>query len=786
MADKRLILLHHSHTDIGYTELQSRITGWHVDFIRQALRIIQDNTTDTPFKWNCETFWAVEKFLEVASENEKAALAEAIQKGYIGLSASYLNFSEVLNQPVMDRLVKRAVDYAESIGVNIDSAMTADINGYGWSFSQTLYDNGVQNLFSCVHTHHGMYPVGKYHRPFWWETPAGDQILVWNGHHYHYGNELGLAPDANSSYMTKDECDAETIYTDYWKVAETRIPRVWEELEKENYPYDFLPVMISGLRTDNSPPSAKIIEAVSRWNKEHGDICTIEMKTLSEFFGLLRKANVDIPVFSGDWPDWWTDGTACAPDTLRVFREAQRGYELLKELCKSQKLEINPFDPEIDTLLGMYAEHTYGASYSVTRPWELKGQAISARKKAYAALAYDKVEEKLDSAYREMGHLPLQTDISFHYTVINPQKIKIAGTAVLPVGHYEYHELLFGKKAKILDESGCAVLHQLVDGAQNMEFHVPVELESGEKKSFTIEADEEPLDSFKEKRIPLKENVIESGSAKICFDDTGITSWMDKDSGRELLRKDYNHPAFSLLYENTPMKDESEVWGLRGSMGQNRRLESTKQYVSKIDEVNRIASGPFFNEYEFTYTIKGADNCKLRLRIPQNGQYASISIRMNKQSDWSPENMFCSIPFNAGDKKTQIILDKFGAKVRPRIDQLPGTLVDFYAFDKGISFVEEDDGVSLASLDANLLQLGPLTADPRKLHDPQNANSDNALPYIWLMTNYWETNFDASLGGFHEFRFIVQWGKGYSDESKSRRELSFSSHNLTVIRTKKE
>jgi hypothetical protein len=30
-------IIHHSHTDIGYTETQQRITRWHVDFIRQAL-----------------------------------------------------------------------------------------------------------------------------------------------------------------------------------------------------------------------------------------------------------------------------------------------------------------------------------------------------------------------------------------------------------------------------------------------------------------------------------------------------------------------------------------------------------------------------------------------------------------------------------------------------------------------------------------------------------------------------------------------------------------------------
>ena len=52
-------------------------------------------------------------------------------------------------------------------------------------------------------------------------------------------------------------------------------------------------------------------------------------------------------------------------------------------------------------------------------------------------------------------------------------------------------------------------------------------------------------------------------------------------------------------------------------------------------------------------------------------------------------------------------------------------------------------------------QLGErlLAGDPRLDDDP-------AHPYAWLSNNFWETNFDAELGGFHEFRFAVIAGAG--------------------------
>jgi hypothetical protein len=40
-------------------------------------------------------------------------------------------------------------------------------------------------------------------------------------------------------------------------------------------------------------------------------------------------------------------------------------------------------------------------------------------------------------------------------------------------------------------------------------------------------------------------------------------------------------------------------------------------------------------------------------------------------------------------------------------------------------------------------------------------------PYGWLMTNFWETNFDASLGGFHEFRYRVEWGSHLANHTSA-------------------
>ena len=38
----QIFLIHHSHTDIGYTERQEKLVRYHVDFIKQAIDILNE------------------------------------------------------------------------------------------------------------------------------------------------------------------------------------------------------------------------------------------------------------------------------------------------------------------------------------------------------------------------------------------------------------------------------------------------------------------------------------------------------------------------------------------------------------------------------------------------------------------------------------------------------------------------------------------------------------------------------------------------------------------------
>lgn len=774
---RKILVIHHSHTDIGYTNLQNRIEKWQIDFIHQALDIIDDDI-NAGFKWNCESFWVLERFLQQASQQDICKFIKAVRSNRIGISGNYLNFNELIDYDLLFKLISKAKIFGQSIGMRIDSAMTADINGFGWGYSQALYDNNIRNLFTCIHEHHGKIPLNNRHQPFWWRTPKDDKILVWNGEHYHFGNELGLVPAAVSSYIIKDECDAEMIYSDHWSVAKIRIPRLFRQLEKAGYEYDFIPVTASGLRTDNSPPNHKILRAIEKWNNIYGDQYVIEMVTLSEFFDILRAQIRDIPIYKGDWPDWWSDGTACAPEYTRTFRQSQRDLCYYKSLLR-QFPEIVSDDVEnVEYDLALYAEHTFGHADSVANPWHFMQQNIASRKKAYAVKAYESVQNLIDDAHRQMGMCNLKSCTPLHYMAVNPLDVEVGGLVRLQVGHYEYHELKLDKGARIIDRgTKNEYPYQIINTPNGMEYVIYLKLNSADICNLKIIPSECNCNSQNE---PIESrSSLENEFVQIKWqENNGIISWFDKLLGKELINPENPYMPFTPVYEVTPVSEKSQMCTVRGKMDKNRKGVNVVRSAGKLTGSRNNYSGQVFSTVTLNYELPGINYCELDLVAYNNEPRVDVSVKMHKNSVWEPENVYLSLPFSIRSDASELWIAKSGAIIRPRTDQIPGTLIDYYSIQDGLAFISKNYGILILTPDTNLLHIGGLEHREREMFDPGHIPAANQPLYSWLMTNYWETNFEADLGGFYEFRYSICWGDKLNDAENALKICR--NHNIGI------
>lgn len=783
--------IHHSHTDIGYTERQERIEQYHVDFIRQALKISEaahrgERPEWKSFRWTCETFWAVERFLEEASAEEKEAFRQAVIRGDIELSGTYLNMTELPDFDLLLRNHGKAQQYAKSFGHRINSAMTADINGYSWGYASSLLQNNIEHLFSCIHTHHGMYPLGRKQAPFWWETPDGGKLLVWNGEHYMFGNELGFCPDALGKYIIKDEIQHFLMEPEHHhnEIASIRINRYLWNLEQEQYPYSFVPVMVSGLGTDNASPNADIAEWIAKWNEQHGGRITIKMATLSEFFAALKQEDLsELPVYQGDWPDWWTDGVASTAMHTQIYRDAQRTLRKVKSLDPNHEAASLAKIDEAAQALTMYAEHTWGYHSSVYEPWHPQVQMLEVRKQAYAAEASKLAYRALDKALIARKGALLAPKRPLRYEVINTEPAKATLQVTIPLDGWE--TVLLQKEFQLIDEStGQAVPYQLSHTqaiiaeltllpGESRTLHIrPVDnagLYAHSKKIVTARNTESIAcegiadiwsPSSSEHPIRIGDDFMESETMRIEWKmNEGITAWIDKTLSADLLDKNRKHAPFTPVYEVTPAQDEhspSQICSTRSRMGRNRKGMNVQRDNGRLTGVKVLDNGPLFALVELVFEVKGLSYYALHLKMFANQPRVEVSVRFHKDSVWLPENVYVALPFSMGSE-AELFVEKAGGPLRPWKDQLPGSCLDYTAVQEGLFWhsAKDKEALALSMTDTPLLQLGTLEHEPRKLHTMQPEDS---LPstYAWILTNYWETNFKATLGGFYEFRYAVE------------------------------
>lgn len=760
-----IYLLHSSHTDVGYTDTQEKMKAHHIAFIREVLEIIKE---EPDFKWNCESYWCVEQFLKAASKEEKDAFVQAVLDDRIGLSASYLNLTDLVPGFVHDSIMKKCRSEREELGIEAKSAMTADINGYSWGFADVLAKQGVENLMSCIHTHHGYHPMMRKQMPFFWESPEDRRVLVWNGEHYNLGNELGVAQASSFEYTIQDGLTFETLSD--WEKSVQRISTYVDTIKQEGYEYSFVPVSLSGNMTDNSPPSLMISDFVKRYNERGGNI-ELRMATLDEFFQELRKQDLgNIPVCRGDWTDWWADGVGSTPADIIQYRQAARYCHMAEKLDPLHRLADEELYENAHDNLMFYGEHTWGYSSSITEPYHPQVNNLDQWKKLYALKACESatiIKERIQASYGETA-VTLRKELKFR--AVNPHEISVEDMLTVDLEHFYGH-----KYFKVVEEeSGKEVPFQTGSYSRGPKMCIWLKLAPGEVKTFRLEETKKPplgspglcaktgiegvndlywrLAKEKEQGACIGMDGLENRFFRISWQQgNGIVSIFDKINEEELIHTAYSHAAFTPVYERTPRRKDEDYLFVRRNMGRNRKAFRTLRNAGMLTDVKIIEDGELYASAELTYRMEGAEECALILTAYKQMPKLDIDFRIHKTSVWEPENVYLSLPF----AKKEMYIDKAGAIMRPRIDQLPGTCIDFYALQNGLVFEREKSAVILTSQDVPLITMGTLMEHPIKLMgDEGTANTDEV--YSWVMNNFWETNFKVSLGGFYQFHYELQ------------------------------
>src|SRR5690606_37975905 len=89
-----------------------------------------------------------------------------------------------------------------------------------------------------------------------------------------------------------------------------KLPELFTQLEEENYAFDRIHLRVQGCYWDNAGPSLVPSEVAKKWNEKWAYPKLITSTNKQFFDEINALKDVDLPVFKGDWTDWWADGIA--------------------------------------------------------------------------------------------------------------------------------------------------------------------------------------------------------------------------------------------------------------------------------------------------------------------------------------------------------------------------------------------------------------------------------------------------------------------------------------------
>ncbi len=734
-------VLPHSHNDIGYTDIQTNVEEKQLSNIQSGINLAR-KTAQYPegsrFVWNMEVMWAADLWMRRMSGSKRAEFIDAVRRGWVALNGMYTNELTGLCRPEeLLQLFRRGMKIAAQCGVKIDSAMLSDVPGFTWGTATAMAQAGIRyfsaapNWFDRI----GTLMQEWQDRPFWWLSPAGtERVLVWIPW-------TGYA----MSHVFK-------------RVTPEWVSQYQDRLDQVKFPYDTSYIRWSG-HGDNAVPDPEISEDVLAWNTTYAWPKFIIASTSTAFSAFQGRYGKELPQFKGDLTPYWEDGAASSALGTAINRNTAERLVQAEALFAMSALPDYPRGAFADAWRNvlLYSEHTWGAWNSVsdsenkfvTDQWEIK--------RTFAIEAARHSRDLLDRAISQARGAPA-SDNPTAVDVYNSSSWPRTEIVVLP-------KELAAAGDRVSTADGAPVFSQKLSTGELAILATGVPPFSSAQFKFSGGTPHQPLAPVK-----IEETLIGNGVVRVRVDPNtgGITelhfhalgdNLADTASGEQINK--YLFLAGNNLADlqtNGPAKISIEE---AGPLVATLRIESDAPGCNKLTRKIRVAAGS-----DYVELINIVD----KNRAPMNPNPG----KGGPGDDWAQhggkESVQFAFPFDV--KNGQMRVDAPLALIRPELDQLPGACKNWMPVGRFIDVANKDYGVTWATLDAPLVEIGEISAtllgsqrDPavwRKRIAPAQKF------YSWVMNNHWGTNYRAYQEGVVVFRYALRPHKGYDPATAAR------------------
>jgi hypothetical protein len=709
---REIYLLAHSHNDIGYTDLQPNVERKQWQNIDAALRLIhatRDYPPEARYKWNMEILWPLESYWRHAAERKREEFLAAVRDGSIGLNALYVNpLTGLANAVEMSHFTDYARRLASAHKIPITTAAVSDIPGFTWGLVPALAQSGVKYFVSAPNagdrTGH-VYEWGD--KPFYWTSPSGEEkVLFWlAGASYSSFHEGGLS-----------------------QLGDEKILKLVRKLDENGYPYGLvnLPYTLG----DNGGPDSTLPNFVKQWNERYVSPKLILATHAQMFEAFEQRYGATLPSFKGDFTPYWEDGAASTAFETALNRQAVDRLiqgEALWAMRAPESYPAADYEAAWRNVV-LYDEHTWGAHNSVSEPdlpfvkeqWKIKQRfALEADSLSRALLS------KVFIAPTNAGQNEIAID------VYNTHSWPRTDLVLLSREQSSVGDL-------VVDEKGIRVPSQRLSTGE-----LAVRVENlpplSAARFFVKKGRADNRGEARASANGLENNLI---SLSVNSQTGTIASLRWKTSGAQLVDESTGFGLNQYLY--VPGKNPDGA----------QRVTNVKVRIK--EQGNLVAS--LLVEAE----APGCKRYASEIRLIDGIGRVDIANEIDKLAVREKEGVHLAFPFNIPNG--QVRYDVANAVVRPETDQLIGACKNFFSVQSWVDISNAERGVTWATLDAPLVEIGAITAEQPWLKSIQLAPAI----YSYVMNNYWHTNYKADQEGLVRFRYSLQPHGGFKPEEAAR------------------
>ena len=764
---ERIYIAHFSHTDFGFTDLQSvcrELQRRYLDIAVDAVLATRGGPPERRFFWTAESIVTVDDWWQAASPERRRQFIEAVGTGQLEVAAMPFNQTPFLNAAQWDTMLHwLPEDVWGQLRPSV--AVQNDVNGFPRAGALRLLDRGISHLMMGINADSGGPP---FFRPsaFWWKMPDGRRLFVWLNLSYPDGYDFfepvhwrrGPVPGAaDTRYRPPHAGDFFRTDEASLRACQAQCLRRIAQLQSEGYAYRELAIsMTNHWRIDNDPPFLPLPDFVAAWNKL-GLKPELVLTTVSKAVRAMEKsAGSQAPEYQGEFTDWWANGTASGPREVAASRRGKRF------LAAARSPLWGPLDPaaarKYDSLikdLCLFDEHTWGSSNSVALPSSLDTQAQFNEKAAFAYRPMAHAEWLLSQRVRtrllDQGEglfvanptpAPYSGWVKLIATCLRGDFKSLERPGAEPIAlRFENGIQPFVRPGKPSDLSREDASATFPDNAPGQVARFWVERLDGERfvklNLSTQAADDRPHDATR------PEVALDAGGWPQSARWPKMKTPLFRESPGSFVAYKVNAFAPRWVLHDMAASDTATRDRLRKEAIEETRA-ATEGRATVAETPHTLLYSQALNHPRLRWASRTLELWK---RAPR----ARLVVRFDRLPSAAPEAFFVEVPLPCAGVLPRLACG--GVPFTPFRDQIPGCNRDYFAIDGWADYAAPEGHWLWVSRDAPLVTLGRPAIWDRRTTEPSDPHHVMSM----VFNNFWYTNFAADENGVMEFQYDLVW-----------------------------